>query len=99
MEKFILEGDSSIVVLALQNPALRLDWHFEHIINETSSSFLVSSLWEVRKINKSANFSAHYVAYRAAARVLPGCIPSLSSPPSSISICSGKDPPLLSEGF
>ena len=90
LEKFILGGDSSIVVLTLQNPTLRLDWHLEHIINETLSSFLVSFLWEARKINRSANFCAHYVAYRAAATVLPGCIPSLSSPPSSILICNGK---------
>ena len=93
IDEFILEGDSSIVVSALQNPAHVLDWHIENVIIDTISSFSVSSLWEARKINRSANFCAHYMAYRTMARVLPGCIPSLVSPPSSIPICSGKDPP------
>jgi hypothetical protein len=93
LDKFILEGDSSIAVSALQNPTLVLDWHIENVINDTISSFSISSLCKARKINKSANFCAHYVAYRAVARVLPGRIPSLVSPPSSIPICSGKDPP------
>jgi hypothetical protein len=79
LQKFILEGDSSIDVLALQNPALRLDWHFEHLINETLSSFLVSYLWESRKINRNANICAHYVAYRAVARVPRAAFPH--SPP------------------
>ena len=34
LDKFILEGDSSIVVSALQNPSLSLDWHIEHIISD-----------------------------------------------------------------
>jgi hypothetical protein len=35
LEKFILEGDSTLVVFALQNPALSVDWQFEHIIHDT----------------------------------------------------------------
>jgi hypothetical protein len=30
LEKFILEGDSALVVLALQNPDLSVGWHIEH---------------------------------------------------------------------
>jgi hypothetical protein len=88
LENFILEGDSALVVLALQNPALTTNWHIEHLINETLAT-LHSSKWEARKINRSANFCAHYVAYRAVARVIPSCIP-FSFPLSSIPICSGK---------
>jgi hypothetical protein len=80
LDEFILEGESSIVVLALQNPAFRLDFHFEHVINNTLSSFPVPSFWKGRKINRNENLCDHYVAYRTAARVLLGCIPSLSSP-------------------
>jgi hypothetical protein len=93
LDQVIIEGDSSVVISSLQNPSCVLDWHIDLIIKDTISSFPASSLWEARKINRSANFCAHYAAYRAAARVLPGCIPSLVSPPSSIPICSGKDPP------
>jgi hypothetical protein len=70
LDKVILEGDSSVVISSLQNPSCVLDWHIDLIIQDTISSFPTSSLWEARKINISANFYAHYVAYRAAARVL-----------------------------
>jgi hypothetical protein len=94
LASFILEGDSHIVILPLNNHALSIDWHIDHVISDTIASFQVSSNWEVRKINRSANFCAHYATYRAAARVIPGCIPYFS-PPSSIQIYSGKDPPPL----
>jgi hypothetical protein len=69
LEQFILEGDSTIVISYLNEPALSLDWHFELVIYETLSNFQVSSIWEARKINKNVNFYAHYAAYRAAVRV------------------------------
>ena len=46
LDKFILEGDSALVVLALQNPALSVAWHIEQIIHDTLASFQVSFLWE-----------------------------------------------------
>jgi hypothetical protein len=80
LDQFILEGDLAIVILSLNDPALSIDWHIEHVMYETLSSFQVFSHWEARKININANFWAHYAAYRAAERVLLGYIPSLSSP-------------------
>jgi hypothetical protein len=80
LDHFIIEGDSAIVILSIQNPALRIDWHIEHVICETLSNFQVSSNSEARKVNKSANFCAHYAAYRAADTVIPGCILSSFSP-------------------
>jgi hypothetical protein len=76
-----LEGESSTVILALQNPAFRLDFLFEHVINDTLTSFPVSSLWEARKINTNENFCTHYVAYRAAAKVLLAFPPYPPPPP------------------
>jgi hypothetical protein len=99
LDRVILEGDSSVVISSLQNPSYVMDWNIDLIIKDTLSIFSSSYVWEARKINRSANFCAHYAAYRAAARVLPGCIPSLNSPPSSIPICSGKDPPSPSLSF
>jgi hypothetical protein len=100
LDHVILEGDSSIVMSTLLNPACVIDWHIDLIIKDTISSFPASSLWEARKINKSCSFCAYYVAYRATTMVLPGCIYSLLSlPPSSIPICSGKDPPFPSLSF
>jgi UDP-N-acetylglucosamine pyrophosphorylase len=44
IDKFILEGDSSLVVSPLQNLTLVIDWHIENVINDTISSFAASSL-------------------------------------------------------
>jgi hypothetical protein len=90
----ILKGDSSLVISALQNPSCVMDWQINFIIKDTISSFSAPPLWEARKINISANFYTYYAAYRAAARVFLDCIPYLVSPPNSIPICSGKDPPI-----
>jgi hypothetical protein len=100
---FSLEGDSSVVVAALQTPSMTVDWHIESIAN---TLFLLpySSCWEAKKVYKSVNFYAHHVAFWAAARVFSDCIltylPSPPPPPPPLSpstpICSGKDPPPLS---
>jgi hypothetical protein len=63
LKNFILEGDSSIVISSLQSTIV-LDWHIEHVISDTLSTLLVSSIWEAQKVKKSANFYAHHVAYR-----------------------------------
>ena len=89
LDKFILEGDSSIVVLALQNPTFVIDWHIENVINDTISNFSAKA----RKIKRSTNFCTHYVIYRATTKVFPSCISSLVSPLNSIFICGKKDPP------
>jgi hypothetical protein len=93
---FIIEGVSHVITDALMSPAPNTNAPFYQVIQETITSFPPSSLWEAKYISRSQNFYALYVAYRATARVLPGCIPSLNSPLSSIPICSGKDPPLFS---
>ncbi|GLT53027.1 hypothetical protein SLA2020_263250 [Shorea laevis] len=90
---FILEGDSLSVILALQSPLLSKDWKIADLISDTLSLLPVSSIWKASKVNRSANFCAHYVAFWAAARPYSGCIPNFFSPLSSIPICSGKDPP------
>jgi hypothetical protein len=95
LNQFVLEGESATVIAALHNVIPSLDSTFDHVIKDILLSFSDTSLWEARKISRNENFCAHYVAYRAPARVLPGCIPSLFPPPphpSSIPICSKKDP-------
>jgi hypothetical protein len=92
LNNFIL-GVFHVITDALMSPALNNNAHIYHVIQATITSFPPSSFWEAKYISRSENFCALYVAYRAVARVLPGCIPSLFSPPSFIPICSGKDPP------
>jgi hypothetical protein len=81
---FVLEGDYAIVINSLKDPSTVLDWKLDNLISLALSLIPSSSLWEARKVNRNANFYAHYVAYWAMARVILGCIPtffSLFSPP------------------
>ena len=69
LKKFVLEGESSTVIVALISSVCSLDTPFDLIMKDTLLNFLDSSLWEARKISINENFFAHYVAYRVAARV------------------------------
>ena len=72
---FSIEGDSVIVISALQFLAIIIDWQIEMLILDTLALLPPSSKWQAKKINRSANFYAHYVAFWAEARVLSDCIP------------------------
>jgi hypothetical protein len=37
LQKFSLEGDSLVVIAALNNPSITLDWHIESVIANTLS--------------------------------------------------------------
>ncbi|XP_062176085.1 uncharacterized protein LOC133881146 [Alnus glutinosa] len=93
IQSFILERDSQIVILALQHPDISQDWRISSVIHNTIDSIPADSSWSARKVNRSANFCAHYVAHWAAARVTAGSIPTYPPPIPSIRIVSGKDPP------
>jgi hypothetical protein len=80
LTKFSLEGDSQIVINALTTPSITVDWHIESVIANALTLIPSSSLWEAKKIHRSANFCAHHVAYWAAARVFSGCIPTYFPP-------------------
>ncbi|XP_059428504.1 uncharacterized protein LOC132162261 [Corylus avellana] len=54
--KFIIEGDSQVVILALQQPALSLDRWISSIISDTIDSIPAFSFGEVRKVTRNANF-------------------------------------------
>lgn len=93
INRFILEGDSQVVILALQQPTIVQDWRITDIIQNTLDIIPPDSSWSARKVNRSANFGAHYVAHWAAARFISSSIPtsSLSHPPPT-HIVSGFDP-------
>ncbi|XP_059434035.1 uncharacterized protein LOC132167148 [Corylus avellana] len=94
IKKFILEGDSLVVILALLNPNFSQDWRISPIILKTLDSIPASSSWRARKVNRSANFCAHSVTHWAATRFSSGSIP-ITPPTPSIRIVSGKDPSSL----
>jgi hypothetical protein len=85
LTNFSLEGDSKIVIDALKIPSITVDWHIEFVIANTLSLVSSFSIWEAKKIHRSANFCVHHVAYWAVARVFSGCIPTYFPPHSFLS--------------
>jgi hypothetical protein len=97
LSQVIIEGDSQIVIFALQDPSIAQDWKISSIIHYTIDTISPHLSWSAWKVDRSVNLCAHYIAQRAAASVTPGSIlsssPSYLSPGSSIQIVSKKDPP------
>jgi hypothetical protein len=94
-DKFILEGDSEVMVHALLNPNSIRDWRISSVILDCLDTIPNSSIWEVRKVKRSVNFCAHSVTCWAAAGSHSGSI-SLSSIPSLFpSTSSGDDHPSI----
>jgi ribonuclease HI len=60
-DRFILEGDSKVVVHVLQNPNSVRDWRISYVILDSLDTIPPASFWKVRKINRSANFCADLV--------------------------------------
>jgi hypothetical protein len=63
---FILEGDFTIVTLALQNPSITQDWRIASIVSHIHSLIPTTTSWSASSVNRSANFCAHHVANWAA---------------------------------
>jgi hypothetical protein len=55
MKNFTIEGDSLIVIFALQFSVIIQDWHIENVILDTLALLSPSSMREAKKINRSAN--------------------------------------------
>jgi hypothetical protein len=58
---FILEGDSTIVTFAMQNPLITQDWRIAFTISHIHSFIPTTTNWSASSVNRSANFSAHHV--------------------------------------
>jgi ribonuclease HI len=76
---FILEGDSEVVIHALNNPNSARDWRISSVILDCLDSIPDASVWEAKKIKRSSNFCAHSIARWAAARSILAAFPSLLS--------------------
>jgi hypothetical protein len=68
MDRFIIEGDSAVVIQVLNNPLSEVDWRISFIILDSINSISSTSFWKVRKINRSANFCAYLMARWATTR-------------------------------
>lgn len=63
---FILERNSLIVIMALQNPLIIQDWRISSLILDIIDSISASFSWEAQKINRSANICTYYATKSAA---------------------------------
>jgi hypothetical protein len=61
-DRFILEGNSAVVIQALNQTSSNTDWWISPIIMTSLDNISSTSFWEVRKVNRSANFCADSVA-------------------------------------
>jgi hypothetical protein len=93
LDRFILEGDFEVVVLALQHPNCALDWRISPIIFDSLDAILFAFFWEAMKTNRSANFYAYSVTRWAATRSYSASIPFSFTPFLSSPLASGKNPP------
>jgi hypothetical protein len=91
LQHFILEGDSLVVTLSLQNPNLTQDWRISSIISHIFSDTPTTTSWSASHVNRSANFCAHHVANWAATRFSSSCIPNSTYHFRSFPICFGKE--------
>jgi hypothetical protein len=93
LNRFILEGDSQVVILTLQCPTIVQDWRITDIITSTLDSIPPDFTWSARKVNRSADFGAHYVTHWAAAKFNSSSIPTSSDfHPSPIPLVGGNVP-------
>jgi hypothetical protein len=75
---FILEGDSLIVILALQRSDIMQDRYIATTISQVLATIPLTTSWTANHVNQSANFSTHHMANWAATRNFSGCIPIFS---------------------
>lgn len=68
LDHFILEGDSLVVALAIQNPSFIQDSRISPIISDIIDTIPASFSWEARNVNKSTNFYTHHAAQWATAK-------------------------------
>ncbi|GLT71069.1 hypothetical protein SLA2020_431110 [Shorea laevis] len=93
LSKIILEGDSLVTIMALNNPDFCTDWSSRGIISDVLSSLSSFSSWSATKVSRSVNLRAHLVAKWAASHNCYGSIPTSLPFLSAVRIKSGHDPP------
>jgi hypothetical protein len=90
----VIEGDSLVTILAINDPSLFFDWSIDPVLTDIKDQLLSIPSWKALKISRCANFGAHHVARWAASNLVFGCIPTTSLFLSFVCIRSGKDPSL-----
>jgi ribonuclease HI len=91
-DRFIIEGDSVVVIQALNQFSSNLDWRISPIIINLLDIIHSTSFWEARKVNRSANFCTHSMARLAITSSHTNSISFSYSTLTSLTLASGIDP-------
>jgi hypothetical protein len=86
----VLEGDTLLVVLAINFPFLSSFWSFANCIYNISLIFASFQSWKALKVFRCANFREHVLAKWAATNLMFGIIPIGFLILSSIKIMNEK---------
>ncbi|GLT61034.1 hypothetical protein SLA2020_337700 [Shorea laevis] len=97
LDNLCLEGDSLLVILAINSPSLLSSWNICNLISDTClvlDNFQSIQSCNALKVYRSANFRAHASSKWATSDLVFGSIRKGSPIISSLWIKSCKDPPL-----
>lgn len=90
----LLEGDSLVTFMAINQPVLLTNWSLAPIILYIQLKLQHFQAWNAEKVSRSAKSHAHHLAKWAATNLVFGSISNSSPIFFFIRINSGKDPPL-----
>jgi hypothetical protein len=90
--KLMLEGNSLVTIMAINQPSLLSNWSFTIIISDIQLKLQHFHDWNTTKVSRSANFCMHHLSKWAATNLVFGSISNTTPIFSSIRINSGKDP-------
>jgi hypothetical protein len=90
----LLEGNSQLIILAINKDHLFLDWLCAPVIGDIQLHLLRFDSWTALKVSRCANSRAHSVAKWAASNNMFGSIPAFSPFLCSLSFKNGRDPHL-----
>jgi hypothetical protein len=74
LDNISIEGDSFLVILALNSPSLFSSWNFCNLISDCCLVLDSFQSWNALKVSRSANFKAHSLAKWAASTRVFGSI-------------------------
>jgi hypothetical protein len=74
LDTISIEGDSNLVILALNSPSLFFSWNFCNLISDSCLVLDSFQSWNALKISRSANVRAHFLAKWAASTRVFGSI-------------------------
>lgn len=70
--QIILEGESEVVIKAIQQFPQQTDWWINHMVLEILTSLRLMQFWKVSHIRRSANKVLHQLARWAATEIISG---------------------------